>query len=70
MRDGQMSWAKDKVRFVSDDLDCTLQQIEDYDAILKEIMIREGSAVTGTLSVRSLSNRDRIADLGQSGCEA
>jgi hypothetical protein len=47
-----------------------LQQIEDYDAILKEIMIREGSAVTGTLSVRSLSNRDRIADLGQSGCEA
>jgi hypothetical protein len=63
--DGRISWAKDKVRFLSEDLECTLQQIENYDAILKEIINREGSAVTATLAVRSISNRkldDRETD--------
>jgi hypothetical protein len=62
----------DKVRILFDDLECTLQQVDDYDERIKGIE-NGGWAITATLSVRSLTSRDLnekvTDDLADALCE-
>ncbi len=50
-------YRKDKIRILYDDLECTLQQIDDYEDRIKSIENESGSAITATLTIRSLTNR-------------
>jgi hypothetical protein len=62
----------DKVRVLFDDLECTLQQIDDYDERINTIE-NGGWAVTARLTIRSLTNRElgekASDDLADALCE-
>jgi hypothetical protein len=42
----RIEYRKDKLRFLCDDFDCTLQQADGYDDTIKKIDDGKGSAVT------------------------
>src|SRR5258708_7371302 len=53
----RIEYRKDKLRFLCDDFDCTLQQADGYDDTIKKIDDGKGWAVTATLTVRSVMNQ-------------
>jgi hypothetical protein len=54
----RIGYRKDKIRVLYDDLECTLHQVDDYEDRIKSIENEKGSAITATLTIRSLANRE------------
>jgi hypothetical protein len=47
------SWSKDKLRFFCENYLCVLQQVEDYDEIVREARNLKGTVITSTLTISS-----------------